>query len=152
MRFNILTSPFWRYFLLPLGANAERAFVEIANGELHVRFGWPFKQSFPLDEVEGASPSHWPVLGGIGWRTNFRGNVGLIGTYVNIVEIRFKQPQRVRMFFPLDCSRLYVSVEDPRDFIAALGKATDAAEQPKREPVAAAANSRPRPRRRKKSG
>jgi hypothetical protein len=152
MRFKILTSPLWRYFLLPLGANAERSFLEVADGQLHVRFGWPFKQSFALDEIEGASSSHWPVLGGIGWRTNFRGNVGLIGTYVNIVEIRFKQPQRVRMFIPLTCNRLYVSLEEPRDFIAALGKAGERAERPKKEPVAAGANSRPRPRRRKKSG
>ncbi len=52
---------------------------------LHVRFGWLFDHRFPLSEVEAASPSHWPLWGGIGWRTNFSGTVGLIGTYVRVV-------------------------------------------------------------------
>jgi hypothetical protein len=51
------------------------------------------------------------------------------------------------MVLPFACRRLYVSLEDPREFIAALRDA-GAAEAP-REPVAAGTNSRPR--RRKKS-
>jgi hypothetical protein len=97
--------------------------------------------------VDAASPSHWPVWAGIGWRTNFRGTVGLIGTYVNIVEVRFKESKRVRMLLPSACRRLYLSLEEPGEFIAALRKAAEPA--PRREPVAAGAK---RPRRRKKSG
>src|SRR3972149_6619848 len=90
--------------------------------------------SIPLSAIEGASPSHWSVWAGIGWRTNSRATVGLIGTYVNIVEVRFREPQRVRMVLPFACRRLYVSLEEPREFIAALRDA-GAAETP-REPVA----------------
>ncbi len=114
---------------------------------LHVRFGWLFDHRFPLSEVEAASPSHWPLWGGIGWRTNFSGTVGLIGTYVHVVEVRFKERQRVRIIRPTPCERLYLSVEEPREFIAALGRAI-ATDAPK-APVAAAA---PTSRRRKKSG
>ena len=114
---------------------------------LHVRFGWLFDHRFPLSEVEAASPSHWPLWGGIGWHTNFSGTVGLIGTYVHVVEVRFKERQRVRIILPTPCERLYVSVEEPREFIAALGRAI-ATDAPK-EPVAAAASS---PRRGEKSG
>jgi hypothetical protein len=46
--------------------------------------------------------------------------VGLIGTYVNTVEVQFKEPQRVRLMVPVRCQRLYLSVEDPHDFISAL--------------------------------
>ena len=121
-RFPILISPLWRALLLPFGVTAERSFAEIEDGRLRVRFGQVFDQQFPVDEVEGADLSRWPLWAGIGPRTNFRGNVGLIGTYVNTVEVRFKEPQRVRLLFPLTCQRLYVSLEDPHAFIAALGK------------------------------
>ena len=147
MRFPILMSPLWRPLLLPFGGTSQRSYVELEDGTLRVRFGWLFDHRFPLSQVEAASPSHWPLLGGIGWRTNFRGTVGLIGTYVNVVEIRFKERQRVRMLLPTSCERLYLSLAEPHDFIAALGEAT-AAGAPA-EPVAAAAPKRPR---RRKSG
>ena len=56
MRFPILISPLWRPFLLPFGATAERAFAEIEDGQLHVRFGALFDHRFPLDQVESAEP------------------------------------------------------------------------------------------------
>jgi len=122
LRFPILISPLWRYLLLPFGATAARSFAEIKDGELHVRFGRLFDHCFPLEEVESVSLGHWPVWAGIGWRTNFRGSVGLIGTYVNTVEVRFKEPQRVRLLVRVRCERLYLSVEDPHAFISAVSK------------------------------
>jgi len=148
MRFPILLSPFWRPLLLPFGGTPKRSYVELEDGALHVRFGWLFDHRFPLTQVEAASPSHWPLLGGIGWRTNFRGTVGLIGTYVNVVEIRFKERQRLRMFLPTSCERLYLSLAEPHDFIAALQEATSI--DAPAEPVAAEATPQTRPRRRKK--
>ena len=145
MRFAVLISPLWRPLLLPFGATSSRAYAEVADGQLRVRLGWLFDQRFPLDEIEAASPSHWPVWAGIGWRTNFRGTVGVIGTFVNIVEVRFKQPQRVRVLLPTTCRRLYLSLEEPREFISALQ--TAAAGQAQKEPAAA----KTRPRRRKTS-
>lgn len=154
MRFPILMSPLWRPLLLPFGATQERSYLEIQDGELHARFGWLFDGTFALADLEGASPSHWSIWGGIGWRTNFRGNVGLIGTYVNIVEVRFKEPQRVRMVLPTPCRRLYVSLQDPRAFIAALQRATGEKAAPKKSapkksakrPAARANSRRPRAR------
>ena len=121
-RFPILISPLWRPFLFPFGATPERAFAAIEDNHLHVRFGRLFDHRFPLKAVEGVAPSHWPVWAGVGWRTNLRGTIGLVGSYVNIVEIRFKEPQRVRLLFPFTCKRLALSLEEPRDFIAALAR------------------------------
>ncbi len=154
MRFPILMSPLWRPLLLPFGGTSQRSYVELEDGVLRVRFGWLFDHRFPLNQVEAASPSHWPLLGGIGWRTNFRGTVGLIGTYVNVVEIRFKERQRLRMLLPTSCERLYISLQEPRDFIAALGEATAAEATTagaSAEPVAVGVTTAPK-RRRKKSG
>jgi hypothetical protein len=136
----MLLSPFWRPLLLPFGGTPTRSYAEIEDGHLHVHFGLLFDQRFPLDEIEAAAPSHWPIWAGIGWRASLRGTVGLIGTYVNIVEVRFKQRQRVRMVLPVPCRRLFLSLEEPRDFISALQEAT-AAEAP-RPPAAAAAPTR----------
>ena len=147
MRFPILMSPLWRPLLLPFGGTPDRSYAEIVDGELRVRFGWLFDQRFPLSAIEGASPSHWSVWAGIGWRTNFRGTVGLIGTYVNIVEVRFREPQRVRMVLSFACRRLFISLEEPREFIDAL-RGAGAAEAP-REPVAAGATNQRRTRRKK---
>jgi len=144
MRFPILISPLWRPFLLPFGATAERSFAEIEDGQLHVRFGALFDQRFPLEQVEGAGQAHWPLWAGVGWRTSFRGTIGLIGTYVNIVEVRFKQPQRVRLVVPQRCRRLVLSLEDPRGFIAALS------ERPAPQPTAEGSPP-PRTRRAKKA-
>jgi hypothetical protein len=122
LRFPILISPLWRYLLLPFGATAERSFAALKDGELQVRFGRLFDHHFPLEEIESVSLGHWPVWAGVGWRANFRGTVGLIGTYVNVVEIQFKEPQRVRMLVPVRCERLYLSVEEPHEFISAVTK------------------------------
>ncbi len=144
MRFPILISPFWRPFLLPLGATAERSFAEIEDGQLHVRFGVLFDHRFPLDQVESAEAAHWPLWAGVGWRTNFRGTIGLIGTYVNTVEVRFKQPQRVRLVAPFSCRRLCLSLADPSGFLAALR------ERPAPQPTVEGSPA-PRPRRARKS-
>ena len=149
MRFPMLLSPFWRPLLLPLGGTPARSYAEIEDGQLHVRFGLLFDQRFPLDDIEAAAPSHWPVWAGIGWRASFRGTVGLIGTYVNIVEVRFKERQRVRMLVSVPCQRLYLSLAEPRDFIAALAKAAAVGAA---EPTGAEGATNQRRRRRKKAG
>lgn len=118
--FRILTSPLWTPFLWPLGVTQRQAYAQLHEGKLHVHFGRVFDAEFPLDEVEGAELARWPLWAGIGPRTDFRGNVGLIGTYVNVVEVRFKEPQRVRLLFPVTCRKLYVSMEEPHAFIEAL--------------------------------
>lgn len=118
-RYPVLISPLWRLMLRPFGATPERCFVEVGDEVLHVSFGRAFDGTFPLDTVEGASLAHWPLWAGVGPRY-FRGTVGLIGTYVNIVEIRFTEPQRVRMLLSVNCTRMYLSVEQPGELIEAL--------------------------------
>src|SRR3970040_1328507 len=81
MRFPILMSPMWRPLLLPFGGTPERSYVEMEDGELHVRFGWLFDQRFPLSAIEGASPSHWSVWAGIGWGGPPPGAPGPVGPH-----------------------------------------------------------------------
>jgi hypothetical protein len=122
MRFPILVSPIWRPFLLIAGVSPERAYVDIDDGVLYVRFGL-FRHQFPLSHVESAAKADWPLWGGIGWRATWLGTVGIIGTYVNVVRLQFKERQRVQaLMLPVPCDRLSLSMENPRAFLAALSE------------------------------
>jgi hypothetical protein len=123
-KFPMALSPVWRPLLWPIGVTGEMAFAEVSEGDFHVRFGRFFDYHFPIEEVDEVAVGRWPVWAGVGARTNFRGTVGLIGTYVNVVEIVFKKPQRIRMVVPVSCKRLFLSVEDPHAFVAAFRKYT----------------------------
>ena len=123
-RFPVLIKGRWMPLLIPFGVTQERAFVQVGERELRVCFGPLFDYRFPLEAVETAAPSPWPLWAGIGPRVDFRGTVAFVGSYENTVEIRFKERQRVRMIVPMPCDRLIVSVEVPEAFIAALEKRT----------------------------
>jgi hypothetical protein len=97
-------------------------YVELADDRLVARFGWLFHYSFPLASIEGAGKRSWPLLYGIGWRTNLFGVIGLIRSRGNVVEVRLKRRRWVWMLLPLSCNRLGVSPEDPEAFLEALGK------------------------------
>ena len=124
-RFPLALSPMWKPLLVPIRATEERSVAEVDGDEVHVTFGM-FDYHFPLDAVESVRLANWPIWGGIGARTNFRGNIGLIGTYVNVVEITFSEPQQVRMLVRVPCKRLFVSVEDPHEFMAVMRRRTAA--------------------------
>ena len=122
-RFPIRRSPLWRPLLLLFGATAGRSHVELAEGRLVARFGWLFNHSFPLSDIEGAARRSWPLLYGIGWRSNLFGVIGLIGSRAGVVELRLRRRRWLWMLLPLPCNRLAVSLEDPGEFLEALDKA-----------------------------
>lgn len=120
-RFALAISPVWRPALLVLGVTPKRSYIEIGEEDAHVCFG-RLEYYFPLEAVENVALSNWPLWAGIGARTNFRGTVGLVGTYVNVVKITFKEPQQMRLLVRTACKQLFLSVEEPHAFIAALKK------------------------------
>jgi hypothetical protein len=123
MRFPIRRVRWAVPLLVLFGATAGRSYVELADDRLVARFGWLFQYTFPIADIEGAARRSWPWFYGIGWRTSFRGTVGLIGSYDNVVEIRFKRRRRLWMLLPVPCDRLAVSLEDPEAFLDALAQA-----------------------------
>ena len=122
-RFALAISPLWRPALFLVGVTPKRSFIEIGEEDLQVSFGG-LEYHFPLDAVEDVTLSRWPLWAGIGARTNFRGAVGLVGTYVNVVKITFAKPQQLRLLVRTNCKELFLSVEEPHAFIAALKKHT----------------------------
>jgi hypothetical protein len=120
-RFALAISPVWRPALLLFGVTPKRSFIEIGEEDLHVCFG-RLEYHFPLEAAEDVTLSRWPLWAGIGARTNFRGAVGLVGTYVNVVKITFKKPQQIRLLVRTTCKELFLSVEEPHAFVTALKK------------------------------
>jgi hypothetical protein len=123
IRFPILRSPQAAALLRIFGATPERSYVELTDASLTARFGWLFNHSFPLADIEGAGRRSWPLLYGVGWRSNLFGVIGLIGARENVVEVRLERRRWVWMLLPLSCNRLAVSLEDPEALLDALAKA-----------------------------
>jgi hypothetical protein len=110
--------------MIPFGVTRRRAYAEVHDGELRVRFGPMFDERIPLANVETAETARWPRWAGVGPRTNLRGAVGLVGSYSNVVKLTFKEPVDAHLFVaPVKCTRLYLSLEHPDRFLEAIGKA-----------------------------
>ena len=121
MRFPIRRSSVWVPLLVLFGGTADRSYLEISGDALVARFGWLFHHRFPLGDIEGAARRSWPLLYGIGWRSNLLGVIGLIGSHAGVVEIRFRR--WLWMLLPLPFDRLAVSLKEPETFLEALEKA-----------------------------
>jgi len=129
-RFPLLMKSRWMPLLVPFGVTQARAFAQVGERELRVCFGPLFEYRFPLEAVETVAPARWPWWAGIGPRVDFRGTVAFISAYENTVEVRFKERQRVRMVVPVPCDRLFLSLEDPEAFVAALTRGSAIVEAP----------------------
>jgi hypothetical protein len=125
MRFQIDRTPTWSWLLAALGATKDLSFVEVRDREVEVRFG-SFHETIPLSELRAASVAMRTVPWyryGIGWRSNLNGKVGLIGAARNVVKLELSRSRRVDIGLPLmkvECRELYVSMEEPDAFVAAL--------------------------------
>lgn len=123
-RFPILITGFSQLFMIPFGVTRKRAYVQLQEGELRVRFGPMFDELIPIENIETAEPARWPRWAGVGPRANFRGAVGLVGSYDNVVKLTLKEPMDVHLFLaPVKCSRLYLSLDHPDRFLREIGKA-----------------------------
>ncbi len=128
MRFPIRVDPWWRPLLLAGGATRDSSYVDVTDGGVSFRFGFLFRRAVQRDEIAGAALRHWPIWMGVGWRSNLRGVIGLIGSYGGVVEVRLQNRSRAWGVFP--CDRIAVSLEDPEGFIAALEQTRQPAPAP----------------------
>jgi len=122
-RFPILITQLSQPLMIPFGVTRRRAFAQVQDGKLHVCFGPMFDERIPLDNIEAAEVSRWPRWAGVGPRTDFRGRIGLVGSYSNTVKLTLKKPVDVHLFvLPVTCHKLYLSLEDPDAFAQEISK------------------------------
>lgn len=127
MRFAMKIDTIWRGPVLIGGATKQNSYVEVTDGEVSFRYGALFNRTVPKSEVVEAYRRDWPWWHGIGWRSDLRGGIGLVGSYDNVVEVKLAKRSQAWGVFP--CDRIAVSLEDPQAFIEALNGAGE--EKPK---------------------
>ena len=121
-RFRIKRAGWSKPILAAFTATDDRSYIDVDDDRLEVRFGH-YQLEIPCDQVESAAVASWPWWGGLGWRTNFRNTIGLIGASQPVVRIRLQPRMRVRVLgMPVQLRDLYVSVEDPVGLLEALGQ------------------------------
>ena len=124
-RFAIRRAPIWRPLLALFGATAGNSWVAVEPDTVVIQFG-RYHLEISRANIEQAGRGAWPWIGGIGWRTNFGGTLGLIGSLDGVVRLPLREPQRRRFFgIPMRVRDVYVSLEDPAGFLAALRDGRD---------------------------
>jgi hypothetical protein len=121
MKFPIRIDAIWRGPLLAAAVTPGNAYVTLNDEGVHFRFGPLFDRTIPYDQIANVFPRSWPIIYGIGLRSNLRGVIGLIGSYDDVVEVRLTK--RIRnwvLLFP--CDRISVSLEEPERFVEELSK------------------------------
>ena len=121
-RFPIRFGPVSGAFLWLLGLRRS-AYVEVGDEAIHVRMGYGFRAAIPRSSIVALSeqrriPWGWGI-GVHGWRGSWVVN----GTLRDIVHLEISPPARGRVLgVPVKPANLWVSLEDPAGFRAAIGR------------------------------
>ena len=116
---NFLLEP----VLYSFGVRGETSHATIADGLLEVQMGTWMHERIPLTEISGLGPATWPWWGGMGIKLAHRG-VGLIGAFEGIVNVKLQGPRKVRVVLDVDCSQVWLSLDDPDGFLRELSHET----------------------------
>lgn len=92
-----------------------------------LKFGSLFEQTLELKKIAKVDRAEWPLYRGLGHRIWFGKRTGVLASTRNVVCIHFKDPQPIKALFGLytETTELYLSMEDPDDFIHELNAAVD---------------------------
>lgn len=128
---------------------APTSFVAVAPERTRIRFSGFVDTVIDNHDILGVRVTRFPLYGGLGVRTNFRGTVALTSATGQVAEFQLRKPIRVWLIpklVPLRATRLIVSVRNPAKLAERFG-------QPPAAPVPAAAPARAHtPRRTKRRG
>ena len=109
--------------LMWLGRNLGEAYVELEDKELRIKLGVLFDEVIPLNDISRVRQSDWPLLGGLGVRSNLRDTVAVVTRPGPVAEISLWRPYRLPVIprvYWVRAQRLLVSPEDLDGFIADL--------------------------------
>lgn len=110
-----------RPLLSALGMGPGLSGVALGSEEAHIRMGWAFRARVPRAAITGARAVTGTV-GGIGVH-GWRGRWLVNGSMSGIVGIDIDPPVRaLAVGLPVRVRYLALSVDDPEDFLAAIGK------------------------------
>ncbi len=127
-RFQMQIDRVWAPAVLIGGATHSNSYIDVTPEAVTFHFGYLFNHTESREDIREAKARNWPWWMGIGWRSNLRGLLGLIGSYRNVVEVSFES--RARAWGILPMNRIAISVEDPEGLIEALKPLESAAARP----------------------
>ena len=115
MRFDRLSSTVFRIF----HPGTPSAYVEVDDLEVRVQMGWTFSAVIPRATIANVAEVHRRVIsrGAHGWRGDWLVN----GAGDGLVRIEVEPRVRGRVLgVPVRVRTLTVSVDDPRELVAAI--------------------------------
>lgn len=120
-RFPIRFSRFVAGLVAVMGIGRRNSYVDVTDDELDVRMGWMFQARIPRASIGTVGER-----GYVWWAYGVHGNGGrwiVNGSGHNIVTVRIEPPVRARVLgVPIRLRELWVSLEDPGQFRAAIGR------------------------------
>lgn len=122
MRFAISYNALSRVFLTILGIGPGKAYVDVSEETVKARLGWSGSATMPrqaIARVERVDRIPWWL--GFGMHGSFRGTWALNGAGTGALKITMSRPASGRVLvLPIRATTVYLSLEDPAGFIAAV--------------------------------
>jgi hypothetical protein len=104
---------------------APTSFVAVADERTRIRFAGFVDTVIANSDIIAARRVKWPLWGGIGIRTNFRGHVALTSAWGEAVELDLKKPVRVYIvprLWKVNAERLTVSIRNGYKLVEHFGE------------------------------
>jgi hypothetical protein len=125
-RFPVRFGAFNTVLMTVLGIGPGRAYAELGDDDLVVRMGWAFSARIPRAAVVEAAPLGRYVWWAYGVHAAGRKRWIVNGSGHRVVRLRFEPLQRGRVSgIPVRLRELWISLQDPDGFLAALGDRFD---------------------------
>jgi len=113
-------------FVWAFGATlrAPTSYVAISDTGTRIRFAGFVDTVVANGNIVGARLMRWPLLGGLGVRTAFLGDVALASAWGEAAELTFREPVRVWLVprvIPVKARRLTLTVRNPEKMVERFG-------------------------------
>ena len=110
-----------RPILSLVGLGPRWSGVTVTDAEVRVRMSWAFNAAIPRDRITEAVRAKKPAL--FGWGVHgWRGRWVVNGSDDGIVRLTIDPPIHARiLIFAIKPHQLFISLDDPDGFLAALG-------------------------------
>ena len=108
---------------------APTSFVAISNERTRIRFGGFVDVIVANSNIAGAAMAKHRLIGGLGVRTDFRGDVALVSATGDVAMLSFREPVRIWVIprvLPAKARRLSLSVRNPEKLVERFGTPTPA--------------------------
>ncbi len=103
---------------------APTSFVAVADERTRIRFAGFVDTVVANKDIVSVKQTKWPIWGGIGIRTNFRGHVALCSIWGEAVEMDLRNPVRIWVIprlWKVSANRLTVSIRNGQKLVDRLG-------------------------------